>query len=121
MLPEQWTMSSSRSIPRSCDPRSSGRPGSPAAPGGRGAHVHRRLLPLLRRHHGRLNPTLAFSAGDHYGSEIDAGVEHRFVKLDKNLMAGGRVAYYRDDKLKPSQIPVGAANRRTSTYTMYAF
>ena len=35
--------------------------------------------------------------------------------------SAARVAYYKDDKLKPPQIPLGAANLRTSAYTMYAF
>lgn len=71
---------------------------------------------------GKLSATgAAFSAGDHYGREIDAGVEYRFVGLDKNWLIGARVAYYDQDKLAPSQIPIGAAHLRTSAYTMYAF
>ncbi len=71
---------------------------------------------------GRLGATApAFTAGDHYGREFDAGLEYRFVGLDKNWMIGARIAYYDDDKLMPKDIPIGAANLRTSAYTMYSF
>jgi hypothetical protein len=71
---------------------------------------------------GKLSATgPTFSAGDHYGREVDAGAEYRFVGLDKNWLIGARIAYYYEDKLAPSQIPVGAAHLRTSAYTMYAF
>ena len=63
----------------------------------------------------------AFATGDHYGREFDAQLEYRFVGLDKNWMIGARFAYYADDKLMPKDIPLGAANLRTSAYTMYAF
>lgn len=71
---------------------------------------------------GKLSATSPeFQAGDHYGREVDAGLEYRFVGLDKNWLVGARFAYYDEDKLKPVQVPIGAANLRTSAYTMYSF
>jgi hypothetical protein len=66
-------------------------------------------------------PDATISSGDHYGREVDGGLEYRFVALDKNWAVGGRLAYYADDKLAPAKIPQGAANLRSSLYTTYAF
>jgi hypothetical protein len=66
-------------------------------------------------------PNGVLAAGDHYGRELDVGVEYRVVPLDKNWTIGARFAYYAQDQLAPSQIPLAAAHLRTSAYTMYAF
>jgi hypothetical protein len=66
-------------------------------------------------------PDGSIAAGDHYGRELDAGLEYRFVGLDKNWLIGGRLAVYAADQLAPSMIPNGAGNLRTSLYTSYAF
>jgi hypothetical protein len=58
---------------------------------------------------------------DHYGREVDFGIEYRFVKIDKNWTLGNRFAYYMGDELTADKLPSGAANLRTSVYTMYAF
>jgi hypothetical protein len=69
----------------------------------------------------RGQPDGAVASGDHYGRELDSGLEYRFAGLDKNWAVGGRLAYYAEDKLAPSKIPSGAANLRSAFYTTYAF
>jgi hypothetical protein len=56
----------------------------------------------------------AESAPAHYGREVDAGAEYRFVGLDKNWAAGFRFAYYMADTLMTQTL-------RTAFYTAYAF